>query len=317
MSNKLRLTRAYRAPTAPPAPLPAAQRSARLIAVAASLIAQVATPGAAFGALVESVTQVAVSIHTLDGRTVTQSVALAMVREESAAPHPFLIIEHGRPTDAAGRAAMGLQSYPANARYFAALGFVVLIPTRIGYGISRGPDVEYTGECAFKHYDGGIGAAMQETRQVAAYAASLPFVDGTRGLIVGESFGGLLAIAAAAGEVPGVVGAVNISGGDGGDSVNHVDQPCRADQLEQMFARFGQRNKVPTLWIYSENDRLWGPKYPRQWYGAYVAQGGNGVFTELGPDKNNGHYIFNRNAPAWHPPFERFLQQLPLSIPAR
>ncbi|MDE1922760.1 MAG: dienelactone hydrolase, partial [Gammaproteobacteria bacterium] len=84
----------------------------------------------------------------------------------------------------------------------------------------------------------------------------------------------------------------------------------RPDQLRRTFARYGRTSRVPTLWMYSANDRLWGPRFPRQWYRAFVAAGGAGRFVELPADKNNGHFIFDRNAKACHPAFRRFLASI-------
>jgi dienelactone hydrolase len=44
----------------------------------------------------------------------------------------------------------------------------------------------------------------------------MPYIDTSRGLIVGQSFGGQTAIAAASLNIDGVVAAVNFSGGSGG-----------------------------------------------------------------------------------------------------
>jgi dienelactone hydrolase len=296
--------------TDPSRPWSTAARTARLVAAAAVLL------GSAAGAPAEIVEQsvaVPVVIEPHDAPVVRQDIAVTIVREVGAGPRPFLVLHHGRGTTPAERASMGLQTYPANARYFAERGFVVIIPTRVGYGVSGGPDVEETGGCAFKRFADGVAVAVAETRQVIDYARQLPYVDRDRGIVVGESFGGLVAIAVASSDIPGVVGAVSVAGGDGGDSVRHVDQPCRPDQLRETFARYGTANRLPTLWMYSANDRFWGPVYPRQWYQAFRLAGGRGQFVELPADKNNGHFIFNRNAPAWHPPFERFVGELQLA----
>jgi hypothetical protein len=79
-------------------------------------------------------------IDATDGRI------LARRRERA----PFLVLNHGRPANAAAFAAMPRQRYPANAQYFVAQGFVVFIPTWVGYGPTGGDDVEYSGPCQGK-----------------------------------------------------------------------------------------------------------------------------------------------------------------------
>lgn len=255
---------------------------------------------------------VQVPVHNSNAREphFRQNIDVEIVRGRTRRRRPFLILLHGRAADAPERARLSLPVYPANSAYFARLGFIVLTPLRVGYGLSGGPDVEYTGRCASKHFAAGVAPAADEVRQVIRFAAARPDVDGAHGILVGESFGGLVALAVAAADAPGIVGVVNISGGDGGDSLHRPDDPCRPDRLRQTFARYGGTSRVPTLWMYSANDRLWGPRLPRQWYRAFVAAGGAGQFVELPADKNNGHFIFDRNAKDWHPAFRRFLASL-------
>jgi len=260
--------------------------------------------------IIEQTIEVPVQVQPRDGPEVRQNIAVTIVREATADRRPFLVLLHGRGTSPAERTAMGLKTYPANSRYFASKGFVVLVPTRVGYGVSRGPDVEYTGTCQSKHFADGVAVAVIETRQVLRYAERLAYVDPDHGIVVGESFGGLVAIAIAAADIRGVVAAVNISGGDGGNVRTRVDEPCRPDQMRETFARYGSANRLPTLWMYSANDRMWGPVYPKQWFAAFTQAGGRGQFVDLPADKNNGHYIFSRNAAAWHPAFESFLAGL-------
>jgi dienelactone hydrolase len=239
-----------------------------------------------------------------------RQITVSIVRTDRPGRHPFLVLEHGRAGDAAERARLALPIYPANARYFAAHGFIVLTPLRAGYGSAQGPDLEFTGECADKHFAAGVAPAVKETRALLEFAASLPYVDAHRGLIVGESFGGLVAVAAAAARLPGVLGVVNVAGGDGGDSLHRPEQPCGADRMSASFAAYGANSRLPTLWLYSANDRLWGTDYPKQWFTAFTSAGGHGEFVLLPADKNNGHYIFNRNAEAWHSAFQRFIATL-------
>jgi dienelactone hydrolase len=262
--------------------------------------------------IIEETIAVPVELRAPNGAVVHQTIAVRITREAATRRRPFLVLHHGRGADPTERTALGLATYSANARYFASRGFVVMVPTRVGYGVSGGPDVEYTGECAYKRFADGVAVAVSETRQLLRYAAQFPYVDAGHGIVVGESFGGLVAVAVASSDIPGVVATINFSGGDGGDLRRHVDRPCRPDQMSETLARYGKANRLPTLWLYSANDRVWGPVYPQRWFAAFVAAGGQGQFVALPADKNNGHYIFNRNPVAWQPPFEKFAAGLPL-----
>jgi len=239
-----------------------------------------------------------------------RALRVAVVQNEAPGRRRLLVLLHGRSADPAERGRLALPIFPANARYFADRGFIVMIPLRVGYGATGGPDVEDTGPCADKDFEAGLTPAVEEIRRLVAFAHGLPMVARRGGLLVGDSFGGLVALAAISRGVPGISAAVNVAGGDGGDSRLQPDSPCQPDRLRETLAHYGATSHLPTLWMYSLNDRLWGAQHPKEWFRAYMAAGGRGQFVTLPADKNNGHFIFNRNAAAWHPAFERFVATL-------
>jgi dienelactone hydrolase len=249
-----------------------------------------------------------VEVRLSNGRA---TVPVLVVRTHTSRPQPYALLLHGRGTNRVENARIGRADYPANARWLARLGYTVIIPTRIGYGIAQGPDLEDTGPCEDKHYETALDAARAEVSAVLedARAAHLASRDG---IVIGESFGGLIAVALASKPPEGLKAAINIAGGDGGDSLHHVDAPCQPERLTRQYALLGQRNQHPVLWMYSRNDRYWGPELPHRWFEAFRASGGRGEFVDLPADKNNGHFIFNRNAPAWQPTFLRFTAALGL-----
>lgn len=260
-------------------------------------------------ALVEHTRAVTVVLRDARGAPLARVVRVRIVRPADGR-HPYLLLLHGRPAGPDGRLALGLVDYPANARYLAARGFAVVIPTRVGYGVSGGPDVEYTGPCGYKRSADGVAAAVAETAQLIAVLGDAGELDAASGVLLGESFGGLVAIAAADGRVPGLRGSIGFAPGDGGDVERHPDRPCRPDQLETVLMHYGWANRRPTLWLYSANDRLWGAEWPARWFAAFASAGGRGRYVALPADKNNGHYVFNRNPAAWHAPVAAFLAEL-------
>ncbi len=226
---------------------------------------------------------------------------------------PFVLLLHGRPIGAPARRRMGLVQFPAAQDWLARLGYFVVVPTRVGYGVTGGPDVEATGPCRDKHFASGIAPVVAQTRQLlAALRKRYSQVDWSRGLVLGDSFGGIAALAVAAARLPGVLGVVNISGGDGGDSVRHPYRPCGAWRMASTIDAYGRKARVPSLWMYSRNDGFWGRVWPLRWFDAYVDAGGIARFMELPADKNNGHFIFTRNLPDWQPGFTAFAAGLGL-----
>lgn len=261
-------------------------------------------------AVVEDVIEIPVSVKTIYNQEVSQNITVTIWRDDTRDKAPFLVLNHGRPATPADFARMGRQRYSANATYFVSKGFVVLVPTRIGYGPSGGPDAEYSGSCQGKMYPPAFKAAADQTVATLNYAKSLSFVDTSRGFIVGQSFGGATAIALASLNIEGVVAAVNFAGGGGGDPDKSPERPCRPDLLQRMFADYGKAAKVPTAWFYSENDRFWGKDLPKEWFNAFVASGGKGKFVQMPAYQRNGHSIFTGNLDAWKPAFEEFLKEI-------
>ena len=269
--------------------------------------------------------RIPVSIRTRDHVTISQNIVVTMVRDVPgqkkvgsgpgvAAPGPLVLIAHGRPASADERLRMGQVKYPGNAVWLAQHGYVVAVPTRIGYGSTGGPDLDYTGECNNKDYLSGLTGAAEQYRQVLRYLQHLPFVDTRHTAVIGESFGGLVALALSSDAA--IQGVINFSGGDGGD-YSHLDQPCAPERLQAAFAGLAHKNRVPTLWLYSLNDRFWGPAYPQHWFDAFVEAGGRAKFVQLPADKNNGHFIFNRNGLAWHASVEQFFSQIGIGASAK
>ncbi len=75
-------------------------------------------------------------------------------------------------------------------------------------------------------------------------------------------------------------------------------------------SRRGAAAKVPSLWLYSLNDRFWGPRLPHQWFRSFVAAGGKAQFVQLPSFADDGHKSFAGNSTAWIPAFEAFLQEI-------
>lgn len=269
-------------------------------------------PTLLFAAVIEEVIEVPVSVKTFYEQEVNQSIKVTIFRDDQREKSPYLILNHGRPASKADFANMKRQRYSENSRYFVSRGFVVFVPTRVGYGESGGVDVEYTGICNSKSYAPAFAQAADQTVAVVNAAANLPYVDLSRGIVVGQSFGGATAITVSTRTLPGLRGTVNFAGGGGGNPVERPENPCSADNLAILYQEYGAASKVPTLWLYSENDRYWGSELPKKWYKRFTEAGGKGRFVQLPPYKENGHSIFTGNPGSWKPAFEQFLQEIGL-----
>ncbi len=263
-----------------------------------------------YAAIIEEVIDVPVSVKTLYGQEVNQTIKVTVFRDDQREKAPYLVLNHGRPANADGFAKMKRQRYSENSQYFVSLGFVVFVPTRVGYGDSGGPDVEYSGRCEGKDFAPGYAAAVDQTVAVLKMAENFSYVDVSRGIVVGQSFGGMTAIAIAARGISGLVGAVNFAGGGGGNPQDRPENPCGGNRLGSLYKNYGATSKVPTLWLYSENDRYWGPDLPKKWFNGFVEAGGKARFVELPPYMDNGHGIFSGAPSSWKSAFEDYVHDI-------
>lgn len=259
--------------------------------------------------IVEETVRVPIAVTTPQGR-VEQPVLVTIYRDTERGPAPFILYQHGRAGDPKRRAEMK-QALPFAGPDLARRGFVVIAPTRIGYGATGGPDVERPGSCKDEDYPGMFNRAMQQGMALLKYAQALPFVDANRGLAMGVSFGGATSLATAQQRHPAIKGVVNLGGGMGGDPDKHPEKPCQVEKLHATLASYGRGTSAPGLWVYAPNDRFWGPAYPRQWYEAYQASGGKARFVQTQPLSGNGHTYLPDRA-KWLGAFDHFTNEIGL-----
>ena len=122
--------------------------------------------------------------------------------------------------------------------------------------------------------------------------------------------GGFTTIGLSAENISGLKGAINFAGGDGGDPIKSAEKPCGDYLIKDTFAKYGASNKIPTLWLYSVNDKFWGEQLPKDWFAAFQKAGGKGQFISLPAYKDDGHSIFRGDLNAWKSDFEKFIKEI-------
>lgn len=260
--------------------------------------------------IIEEVIRVPVEVSDLYGKKISREIVVTLFHDDRAAqPFPLLLLNHGRAPDAAGRVALGRAKYSANASWFARLGFLVAVPTRIGYGATGGEDVEDSGPCDNRRYAPTFEAAATQTLTVLQELRKRADVLPNRAVVVGQSFGGATAVAVAAHQPEGVQAAINFAGGGGGNPKMRATRPCSPSQLKQLFKDFGSRARLPMLWLYTENDQYFGATLPREWFEAFSEAGGQAQFVQFAPHGDDGHSLFTRFPNVWQPKVLDFLQR--------
>ena len=285
------------------------QMARRLCPLAVWVTALMIVQGAAHAKLVEEVIKVPVKVANGYGKQIAQDIVVTVFHDDTVATlKPILIVNHGRAVKPEQRAAMGRVKYTVISRWFTRMGFMVALPMRVGYGESAGEDVEDTGDCGRKNYPPGYDAAAVQTLAVLDALWQRPDAAKGRAVVTGQSFGGSTAVTVAAKNPTGVQATINFAGGGGGDPQTHPQSPCGSANLEKMFATYGKTARVPTLWIYTENDQWMGPKYPREWFDAFKQAGGNGEFVLYPPHGKDGHGLFSLSPETWQPRVLEFLK---------
>jgi dienelactone hydrolase len=240
--------------------------------------------------IIEEQISVPVTVKNMYRKEISESVVVTLFYDSDAPkPMPIYIFGHGREIEHVDRMKMGRVRYSANSSWFARLGFMVAVPTRIGYGVTGGDDVEDSGDCNRKVYTPGYEAATDQTIAVLEVLKKRPDVTGDRTVIMGQSYGGTSAISVAARNIPGVKAVINFAGGGGGNPVAMYQNPCSEYSLRRMFGKWGVTARTPSLWVYTENDEYFGPKYPKGWFEAFKAEGGIGEYLAMPAYKDKGH----------------------------
>lgn len=293
--------------------------SARLVALGCWLgaaLVQAQTPAAApaepplAADLREEVRHVPVRVKDLYGREESRDIPVTVFRPRGAGPFPLVIFNHGRAVSAK-RAQQGRQRYEHIARYLTHKGFVVLVPTRVGYGETYGDfDPESSGACNAPRLEPMAKAASDQVLATWAWARSLPEVDTSRWLVMGQSVGGLTAVATVARQPEGLLGGINWAGGSGGDPDQRTGNPCSPHALQALWRRQSAPELAPMLWLYWENDRYWGPEIPRRWFQAWREGGAPAEFHQFAPSGADGHSGSTADMDHWVPQVDAFLARL-------
>lgn len=279
------------------------------LALAAALAGGFA-PREAPAALREEIVRLPATLADAAGRPHEVTLVVTVFRDDVRDRSPFLILSHGRSVSAQGRGQLGRARYSQNAAWFVQRGFAVVVPTRAGYGATGGPDLEAAGRCDAMDFPARFAAGAANIEAVLRWVRAQPWADPARGLLVGQSFGGAASLALAARDPPGILGVANFAGGGGGDPLGRPEEPCDAEGLGRTMAGYGTGVRVPALWLYSENDRYWGPVKPRLWFEGFRDGGAPARFVALPPVGTDGHSAFTAMPASWQPALEGFLRHL-------
>lgn len=234
-----------------------------------------------------------------------------MVRPKGAGPFPLALVTHGSCGKSCREKRSTAQLHD-QANVFAEWGYAAYVLIRRDNGESDGPYAEGYGGCKTQNYTRAARATAADMAAALRHLGRLPFIDGNLMIAIGQSGGGIGAVALSGMNPPGLRATINVSGGRGGSCLRRgtFDEAAKTGA----YRTFGAAARVPGLWLYTQNDDYWGPDRPKRWHKAFTDAGGRAKFVTLPPFRKKGHSLFYKKEaiPIWSPIVERFLRRLNL-----
>jgi len=246
----------------------------------------------------------------IPSRAGNYTIAATIVRPEGSGPYGAIVLNHGTPVSALERAKESTELLMDTAAIFARRGYVVVLPLRRGFGLTGGEFAEDAGSCANPDFRRGESNAADDVMAAYEYARTLPYVDGSRMMLAGQSAGGVASMYTAAAKNPqGLVAVLAFAAGRGGNPRRNPGVPCAVEPLARVFDEMGKSIRVPVLFHYAENDRFFNAETSRLWFERFTAGGGRAEYVLQPAFGTDGHYIFSdsRGVRYWLPAVERFL----------
>jgi dienelactone hydrolase len=137
---------------------------------------------------------------------------------------------------------------------------------------------------------------------------SLPAIDARRIVLAGHSAGGFSAAYIAGTNPPGVIAAVDFSGGRTDATQTTTAGPWSRTMIRG-FEEIGRTSRVPTLFLFAENDPLYAAETIRGAYAAFVQAGGKGRLLLTPPVPGDGHLLL-REPGRWRDTLDAFLAEI-------
>ncbi|MDY7578643.1 CocE/NonD family hydrolase [Herbaspirillum sp. RTI4] len=222
---------------------------------------------------------------------------VTMFKPDGPGPFPLAVINHGKDRGDPRMQPRYRSAYIA--RYFVSRGYAVVLPMLRGFAGSGGT-FSYQGCDA----EGEGLSQARDILSVIAYMTRQPEIDAGRIVVAGQSYGGWNTLALGSLNVNGVRALVNFSGGR-----NAAFCPAWPSDLATGARHYGQRTRVPSLWLYGDNDRWFPAATWREMYRQYRDAGGPAELVAYGRFHNDAHELIGsiEALPLWVPRIDAFL----------
>jgi dienelactone hydrolase len=245
-----------------------------------------------------------------------------LVRPVGSGPFPLMVMNHGVSLNAKERRFFPLVEFRDAAFWFARQGYLVVAPVGPGYGGGGfdmpergiyGPFFSHVGSCDNPNFRGAGLAIAKLDGWIIDYLIARKLVLPDKAVVVGQSAGGWGAIALLSQNPSPVRAVIVFAAGRGGRVNGKPNNNCAPDQLVEATAAFGRTSRIPSLWLYSENDTYFGPELSRRMHEAFTAAGGNAEYHLLPAIGGDGHFLIHstEGMSLWSPLVLDFLRRHP------
>jgi dienelactone hydrolase len=216
-------------------------------------------------------------------------------------PFPLVVMNHGA-NGSVPPAQQPRYHLTFSAYYFLSRGYAVALPMMRGYAGSGGHFRAHGCDDVAT----GLEAA-KDIRAVIGYMKQQPYIDGSRIIVAGQSFGGWNALSTGSLDIPGVKGLVSFAGGMKASNCNDPDAA-----LVEAAGKLGTRVSTPSIWFFGDNDALFAPQVWHAMYDRYTAEGAPAELVAYGTFGTDSHNLLGSGAGLhlWAPRLDAFLARL-------
>jgi dienelactone hydrolase len=225
---------------------------------------------------------------TINNRTVRLE-GLVVKRSDLTGKLPIALITHGKSSHLADMLESKALDYAGPARDLARRGYLSVVVMRRGFGQSDGP-MAASVTCATTSFASRFAADADDLQGAMEAAAKRPDADPTRVIAIGVSAGGASVVALGARNPSGLRAVISVSGG------LRMPDCSKEDVLVNAYKEFGEKSRVPNLWIYARNDSFFGPELVERLQSAFLDGGGDVKLVMYEKFGKEGHGLFTAAA---------------------
>jgi len=219
-----------------------------------------------------------------------------LFRPPGDGPFRLAVIAHASTQNGLRRAQMSQPEYRALTAFLIARGFAVLVPERLGHGVTGGRYVEDQGGCDEADYVRSGRATADEIALALDYSRKQDFIRKDAAIVIGHSAGGWGALALANADPKAISAIIAIAPGRGGHANDEPNRICAPHTLLAAAAEFGKAARIPVTWLVAANDSYFAPAFSLALVDAFRRSGGKVEFRALPAVGSEGHWMIESEA---------------------